>query len=221
MYKKSIFLLYFILLFPVAYSQQLYPDIVIETTFGNMVIRLYDDTPLHSENFVKLVKEGYYNHQLFHRVINNFMIQAGDPDSKDAKSGTMLGSGGPSYTIPAEFNPQYYHKKGAVAAARQDDTRNPQRASSGSQFYIVQGKKSSPEQLQQWEKQGTHIPFTEEQIIEYTTHGVTPHLDYSYTVFGELLSGTEVLDSIAAQPVDSFNRPVSDIRILKMYTQKR
>lgn len=129
------------------------PTLDIETTAGNIKIRLYDDTPLHRDNFLKLAKEGYYDGVLFHRVINDFMVQTGDPDSKTAEKGAMLGSGSPDYTIPAEFvYPKHYHKYGALAAARTGDDINPERRSSGSQFYIVTGKKYIPQQLSRMEE---------------------------------------------------------------------
>lgn len=202
------------------YNQTIYPDVVIETNHGNMVVDLYDETPLHCENFIKLVNEGFYNGQLFHRVINNFMIQAGDPETKTAKPGVRYGSGGPSYTIPAEFIPDYYHKKGALAAARQGDNINPQKESSGSQFYIVQGKKYNDAELNAFEQRGLHIPFTPEQREIYKTSGGAPHLDYSYTVFGEVIEGLDIIDSIAMQETDTYDRPVEDVKILKMYTVK-
>jgi peptidyl-prolyl cis-trans isomerase B (cyclophilin B) len=183
----------------------------IDTKFGKIVIKLYNETPKHRDNFVKLVNEGYFNGQLFHRVINNFMIQGGDPNSKGAAKGEMLGMGGPGYTVPAELNAKYYHKKGALAAARKGDAVNPDKASSGSQFYIVQGTVFTPEQLDAFVKMGRHKPFTEQQIKEYTTLGGTPHLDDAYTVFGEIVEGMEVLDKIASQPVDNYNRPVEDV----------
>lgn len=202
-------------------SQEKYPDVVLETQYGNIVIRLYDKTPQHSENFLKLVKEGYYDGQLFHRVIKNFMIQAGDPNSKNAQPGIMLGNGGPGYTIPAEFVPEYFHKKGALAAARLGDDMNPKKESSGSQFYIVQGQKFTEADLRKWEERGMHAPFTPEQIQEYTTFGGAPHLDGAYTVFGELIEGYDILDIIASQHTDPFNRPLEDIEIIKMYTKKK
>lgn len=201
-------------------SQTLYSKVVLETNLGNMVFILYDDTPLHSENFTKLVNEGYYNNQLFHRVIKNFMIQAGDPDSKYAAPGQMLGRGGTDYTVPSEFIPEYYHKKGALAAARQSDNINPNKESSGSQFYIVQGRVFTVPELNVMEQQGIHIPFTDKQIEEYTSEGGSPHLDYSYTVFGELVEGFDVLDNIADLPVDRNNRPVTDVKIIKAYLLK-
>lgn len=201
------------------FTQTSYPDVILETEFGNITIQLYDNTPFHCENFLKLVKEGYYNDQLFHRVIKNFMIQAGDPNSKNASAGERLGSGGPKYTIPAEFRPQYYHKKGALAAARQSDNVNPAKESSGSQFYIVQGKIHTKEELDAYVKKGIHIPFTDKQIETYTTIGGTPHLDYSYTVFGEVISGTEIIDKIASLETDKYDRPIQDIRF-KIYLKK-
>ena len=189
------------------------PTILISTQYGNIKIKLYSDTPLHTDNFISLTEKGFYNDLLFHRVINNFMIQTGDPDSKTAKPGQALGTGDPGYTIPAEFNSKYYHKKGAVAAARQSDALNPDKESSGSQFYIVQGQKYTKEQLQLFVSRGMHIPFTDEQIKIYTTQGGTPHLDYSYTVFGEVIEGFDVVDKIASVSVDNRNRPVEDISI--------
>jgi len=184
---------------------------------GNIVIELYGETPLHSENFTKLVKEGYYNNVLFHRVIKSFMIQAGDPLSKNAAPGQMLGSGGPSYTIPAEFYPAYYHKRGALAAARQPDHVNPNKESSGSQFYIVQGRTFTEAELNDMVQKNIHIPFTDEQKKIYTSAGGSPHLYYAYTVFGEITEGFDVLDKIASVPVDRNNRPLTDVRINKAY----
>ena len=185
----------------------------ITTIYGKMVIKLYNETPMHRDNFIKLVEEGFYDNQLFHRVINNFMIQTGDPNSKGAAKGEMLGMGGPGYTVPSEFHTALYHKKGAVAAARKGDAVNPQKASSGSQFYIVQGAVYTPEQLDAFVRAGRHQQFTESQIEDYTTLGGTPHLDGSYTVFGEVVKGLKVIDKIAALPVDSYNRPIEDVII--------
>jgi peptidyl-prolyl cis-trans isomerase B (cyclophilin B) len=185
--------------------------IVMETSLGNIEILLYDDTPLHRDNMIKLIKEGYYDGQLFHRVIQNFMIQGGDPHSKGAEKGQRLGTGGPGYTIDAEIRDQYFHKKGALAAARQGDAVNPQRKSSGSQFYIVQGQVLTEAQLATLQTRGVHDPFTPQEIEAYTTVGGTPHLDDSYTVFGEVLSGMDVVDAIAAMPTDNNDRPAQDI----------
>jgi len=160
---------------------------------------------------IKLIKSGFYDDQLFHRVINNFMIQGGDPHSKNAEKGQRLGTGGPGYTIPAEFRPEYYHKKGALAAARQGDRINPKKESSGSQFYIVQGQVFTKDQLMTLQSTNKHSPFTPEQIETYTTVGGTPHLDGSYTVFGEVIAGIEIIDTIASLPTDNYDRPVHDV----------
>ena len=189
------------------------PLILVETTYGNIKIKLYDETPFHKENFLKLVSEKLYDDQIFHRVTKDFMIQAGDPDSKNAKSGQALGYGDLGYNIPAEFNKDLFHKKGALAAARQPDNVNPDKESSASQFYIVQGKVYSNKELDYMEQQGIHIKFTEEQRKIYTSVGGTPHLDYSYTVFGEVIEGIEVVDKIASVETDRRDRPVSDIKI--------
>ncbi len=184
----------------------------LKTDYGNITIKLYNETPKHKENFIKLAKDDFFDGVLFHRVIGNFMIQTGDPDSKNAQKGAALGSGGPGYKIPAEIVPSLIHKKGAVAAARQGDQVNPERKSSGSQFYIVQGQKFSEEQLEATEKR-FRKKFTPKQKDAYTTVGGTPHLDGSYTVFGEVVEGLSVVDEIAAVETDRRNRPVKDIRI--------
>lgn len=184
----------------------------IITKYGNIVVKLYNETPLHRDNFLKLAKEGYFDSTLFHRVINLFMIQGGDPTSKNAPSGVLLGNGGPSYTIKAEFVPGIIHKKGVIAAAREGDMINPQKASSGSQFYIVQGRVFTKEELDIL-SQRMNKTFTEQQIKTYTTIGGTPHLDGSYTVFGEVVSGFDVIDKIASVKTDNNNRPIEDIRM--------
>src|SRR6185436_13713259 len=159
-------------------------------------IRLSDSTPLHRDNFLKLVKTGYYDSVLFHRVIKNFMIQGGDPESKHAPSGVGLGNGGPSYRVPAEFRQTLFHKKGVIAAARND---NPQKASSGSQFYIVQGKIFTDAGLDSLETIRLKTKIPEERRAVYKTIGGTPHLDVlGYTVFGEVIKGLDVVDKIAA-----------------------
>ena len=178
---------------------------VISTDLGDMKGVLYNETPLHRDNFVKLAKSGFFNGLLFHRVIQGFMIQGGDPDSKNAKPGQQLGAGTPGYTVPAEFNPAFIHKKGALSAARQADQVNPKKASSGSQFYIVQGKKQSPATL------GAN--YTEEQKKIYSTVGGTPFLDGNYTVFGEITEGLDVIDKIAAVQKDQSDRPLKDIKM--------
>ena len=200
--------------------------VVISTEYGDITVGLYADTPGHKENFLKLVKESYYDSLLFHRVINGFMIQCGDPDSKGAAKGAPLGRGGPGYTIPAEILPNRIHKKGALAAARQGDQVNPQKASSGSQFYIVQGKPMSDSQLNQLVEQRKRktksdtSAYTDEQLELYRTIGGTPHLDGAYTVFGEVVEGLDVIDSIALQTVDRRNRPLEDI-VMTMKIERR
>lgn len=184
----------------------------ISTEYGDMIIKLYNGTPLHRDNFIKLVKGHYYDSLLFHRVINQFMIQGGDPDSKGAAPGQMLGNGGPGYTIPAEFHKKYYHKKGALAAAREGDNVNPEKASSGSQFYIVQGRKWTNTELNTMEQQRHYlIPWEQKEV--YMKIGGTPHLDGQYTVFGEVISGMEVIDKIGALAGDPMNRPLKDVKM--------
>lgn len=181
----------------------------LTTDSGVMIIRLYDKTPLHRDNFIKLVTTHFFDSLLFHRVINGFMIQGGDPLSKNAPSGTMLGNGDIGYTIPAEFDSSLFHKKGALAAAR---TENPEKASSGCQFYIVQGRVFSDMELDNMEMQ-TGRKFSAAKRMAYKTVGGTPFLDLNYTVFGEVESGFLVIDKIAAVPGDMANRPLRDIRM--------
>ena len=241
----------------------------LETTMGNITVALYNETPKHRDNFIKLVKEGVYDSTLFHRVIKQFMIQAGDPDSKNASDTAMLGSGDVGYTIPAEFNPKFFHKKGVLAAARQGDDVNPEKASSGCQFYIVTGRKFTEPQLLGMEnkineqreealfdslarqhmkeiykmrKAGDNagllelqdtleaqareladkeekFRFTPEQIKAYSTIGGAPHLDGSYTVFGGVTEGMEVVDNIEIAKTNRADRPIENIRILKASIQ--
>lgn len=241
----------------------------LETTMGNITVALYNETPKHRDNFIKLVKGGVYDSTLFHRVIKQFMIQAGDPDSKNASDTAMLGSGDVGYTIPAEFNPKFFHKKGVLAAARQGDDVNPEKASSGCQFYIVTGRKFTEPQLLGMEnkineqreealfdslarqhmkeiykmrKAGDNagllelqdtleaqareladkeekFRFTPEQIKAYSTIGGAPHLDGSYTVFGEVTEGMEVVDNIEIAKTNRADRPIENIRILKASIQ--
>jgi peptidyl-prolyl cis-trans isomerase B (cyclophilin B) len=188
-------------------------NVLLKTSMGDIVIALYDETPLHKENFIKLVNEKYYDGVLFHRIIQNFMIQTGDPESKTAKPGQMLGNGGPGYTIPAEFVPGLYHKRGAVAAARMGDNVNPKKESSGSQFYIVDGRVFNTNEINRV-IQMTGKTFSMDQIKDYTSIGGAPHLDGDYTVFGEVVSGMEIVDKIAAQQKDGRDRPVEDIKII-------
>lgn len=243
-------------------------DVTVEmyTTMGTIRMLLYGDTPAHTKNFIKLVNEGYYNGVLFHRVIRDFMIQTGDPDSKNAPAGKMLGMGSPDYKIDAEIVwPAHFHKRGALAAARESDQVNPEKRSSGSQFYIVTGRKFSESQLRQMERSiamaykqevfnklalqhrasimalrlnrdtvalqqlqeeltrqveeiagKTPVAFTPEQIEAYTTVGGAPHLDRGYTVFGEVVSGMDVVDRIQQVDTDSHDRPVTDVKVIDM-----
>jgi peptidyl-prolyl cis-trans isomerase B (cyclophilin B) len=188
------------------------PKIRLTTDSGIIVIRLYDSTPLHRDNFIKLVQQHFYDSLMFHRVIKDFMIQGGDPDSKNAPPVIELGNGGPGYTIPAEFDTVLFHKKGVIAAAREGDAVNPSKASSGSQFYIVQGKKFTDAEMDAIEvKKGIKIP--EAHRLVFRTIGGTPFLDMNYTVFGEVESGMEVVDNIASAARDANNRPYQDIRM--------
>ncbi len=184
--------------------------IKIETSVGDMVIRLYDATPAHRDNMIKLIKEGFYKDQLFHRVIKDFMIQGGDPHSPGAEKGQRLGTGGPGYTVPAEFNPMLIHKKGALAAARKGDRENPEQASSGSQFYIVQGRVLTPEEINILSQRGV-ATFTKESAAIYTSLGGTPHLDGAYTIFGEVIEGLDIIDFIASRTTDPYKRPIEDV----------
>jgi cyclophilin family peptidyl-prolyl cis-trans isomerase len=237
--------------------------VLIETTMGNIKVKLYNQTPEHRDNFIKLVKEGYFDGTLFHRVISDFMIQGGDPKSRNAKPDAFLGNGGPGYTIPAEFDTTLFHKKGALAAAREGDKVNPEKASAGSQFYIVEGKTFTDDELDKVEiqvnnmnkksaffkyieeekekakknnetfdyskAQGEAAIKTEEEFMDkppfiipsshreiYKTQGGTPHLDQNYTVFGEVVEGLDVVDKISAMETDKNDRPVKDVRIIKM-----
>lgn len=186
--------------------------VLIETSYGNMTVKLYNSTPLHRDNFLKLVREGFYDGLIFHRVINQFMIQGGDPNSRTAKSGQPLGEGTLGYTVPAEFVPGLYHKKGALAAARMGDNVNPTKASSSCQFYIVQGNVWDDAHLQMIQQRFGKT-LTPQQIETYKTIGGTPHLDGDYTVFGEVVEGLEVIDKIAAVPCGANDRPVNDVKM--------
>ena len=237
----------------------------LETTEGNITVKLYDETPKHRDNFIKLAKEGDYDSTLFHRVIKNFMIQAGDPQSKTASDTATLGSGDVGYTLPAEINPKFFHKRGVLAAARLGDEVNPNRESSGCQFYIVTGRKFSEAQMINMENQMNEarldnifnelarkhmkeiykmrkandtegllelqdsleaqaraqvakepaLKYSKEQIQAYTTIGGAPHLDGSYTIFGEVIEGMEIVDKIEKVKTNRADRPEKDIRILK------
>jgi len=195
----------------------------IETTVGNIRVALSDDTPLHSKNFLKLAREGFYDGTLFHRCIKDFMIQGGDPDSKGAEPGKLLGDGGTGYTIPAEFFlPYLYHWRGALAAAREPDDVNPEQESSGCQFYIVYGKKQAAADMRKvramLEEKG--IELTYQMIDDYYMRGGTPHLDGQYTVFGEVIEGMEVVKRIQGVETDENDRPLNDIVIRRMVVEQ-
>lgn len=203
--------------------------VLITTTEGDIKLKLYNETPLHRDNFRKLVKSKFYDGLLFHRVIDEFMIQGGDPESKAAEAGMVLGNGDVGYRIPAEFRtPNLYHKKGALAAARTGDNVNPEKESSGCQFYIVVGKTFNDQQLDAMQRDKTaryarlgdgdnlRYLFSEEARNNYKTIGGTPHLDGNYTVFGEVLEGLEIVEKISKVDTDRADRPLEDVRIIKM-----
>ncbi len=204
--------------------------ITLETNQGKITFRLYNQTPAHRDNFVKLAKKGFYTGVLFHRVIDNFMIQSGDPDSKARETGKLYGNGGPGYDLPAEIIPGLYHKRGVIAAAREGDSENPQRYSSGSQFYIVKGKVFDDEGIKSVEERINtrnsannitlkhKIPDDWREI--YKTIGGTPHLDTQYTVFGEVTDGLEIVDKISSLQTDDNDRPVEDVVILSVKIKK-
>ncbi len=190
----------------------------IETSMGIIKVEVYADVPQHAANFLKLANEGFYDSLLFHRIIPSFMIQGGDPDSKNAVMGQMLGNGDVGYKVPAEFMlPKYYHKKGALAAARDN---NPEKASSGCQFYIVVGKQFTDNDLDMMENRGG-FKYSEQARTEYKTIGGTPHLDGAYTVYGQVVKGQEVVDAISNAPRNPSDRPNENIRILSMKVKKK
>jgi len=182
--------------------------VTITTPWGEMHAILYDKTPKHKTNFLKLVDDKFYNDLLFHRIIDGFMIQGGDPKSKTAKKGEMLGDGDVGYKVDAEITPELFHKKGALAAARDN---NPQKASSGCQYYVVQGKIWNDKTLKEQMARSPQRVFTEEQKQVYKTIGGTPHLDGNYTVFGQVIDNLWIIDSVAKQPRNAQNRPLKDI----------
>lgn len=186
--------------------------IEIRTDYGIIILKLYDETPLHRDNFLKLAKEGFFDGTLFHRVIKGFVIQGGDPQSRNAMPEIELGNGGPGYDIPAEFNPALYHKRGVLAAARENDDVNPEKKSSGSQFYIVVGKQFTDFKLDSLEKK-FNKKFTPQQRKTYKTTGGTPHLDGRYTIFGEVLDGMDVVDKIASLLTNEKDRPINDVQM--------
>ena len=191
----------------------------IKTTYGECIIRLYNETPMHRDNFIKLTKQGFYNGTLFHRVIQDFMIQGGDPTSKKAKPGEALGEGDIGYTIDAEFRDSLFHKKGVIAAARDN---NPKKASSGCQFYLVEGKRFTDEQLDKMEEtrlKGRKIPPAQRDW--YKSVGGVPHLDQNYTVYGEIIFGVDMVDRIAAVKKDEKDRPLQDVPMTVVLLKKK
>lgn len=196
-----------------------YPIVEVITSYGTIYAWLYDDTPVHKENFIKLAKEGFYDGTRFHRVIRDFMIQGGDPNTKVDSLKNKWGQGGPGYTLESEIKPNHFHKKGVLAAARLGDQVNPQKASSGSQFYIVEGTVFNDQSLDIIEKQiGTSIKnpefkFTDEIRRVYKEIGGSPHLDMQYTVFGEVIRGIEVIDTISLLKTGIHDKPVENIEL--------
>lgn len=198
------------------------PRVCLETTKGNIVIELFNDTPIHTHNFLRLVKSGYYDGLLFHRVIKDFMIQGGDPDSRNAAPGVLLGEGGPDSTLTPEISVHHYHVRGALAMAREGDEVNPERRSSASQFYIVYGTTWKEDQLLALREEtaaqsGLNVPTTEDMILDYRETGGTPHLDGLYTVFGQVLTGMRVVEAIQKVETDKNDRPKDDVRIVRAY----
>ena len=198
--------------------------VVLETTMGTIELKLYDATPLHRDNFRNLVREGAYDSLLFHRVIKDFMIQGGDPDSKNAAPGMLLGEGDKPYTVPAEFrlDEGIFHRRGVLAAAREGDDVNPEQRSSAMQFYIVWGRVFDEAGLDQIQERldrrtGGRVKLTPEMREVYKTTGGTPHLDGQYTVFGEVVSGLDVVDDIQQVATDDNDRPLEDVRIIRAY----
>lgn len=218
--RKIFALLMIIMTSTMIYAQDKRRVVMMQTTAGNIRIELYNETPLHRDNFVRLVNEHFYDSLLFHRVIKSFMIQAGDPVSRHAQPGVFLGDSTLNYTIPAEIRtPQIYHKRGAVAMAREPDEVNPEQNSSSCQFYIVWGKRFSSQAIERVQERldtiKGGIKLTDEMISTYRKTGGTPHLDGTYTVFGEVTEGLDVIERIQAVMTDDDDRPVDDQRILK------
>ena len=201
-------------------------EVLFETTEGNIRIVLYDETPLHRDNFLKLTRMHIYDSLLFHRVIKDFMIQSGDTNSKNAKQGQRLGTGDFDYTQEAEFRlPQIFHRRGCVAMAREPDIVNPEMRSSACQFYIVWGKRFSSAEIEKVQERldtmtHGHVKLTPEMIKAYKSVGGTPHLDGQYTVFGEVTEGLDVVERIQKAETDDYDRPFEDIRILRATVSK-
>jgi len=211
---KSFLFTFYFFVFMINSCQSNAQTYTIETNLGNIQVKLYEQTPLHRENFEKLVAEQFYDSVLFHRIIRGFMIQTGNPATKPDSNLDSLREE-LDYTVPAEFVPEYFHKKGALAAARTGDAVNPEKRSSSSQFYIVQGRTFTDEELNQIEE-NLHIQFSEFQRGIYKTVGGSPFLDQNYTVFGEVVKGLEVVDAIASIPTGPGDFPEKDIRILRI-----
>ncbi|RZM24163.1 MAG: peptidylprolyl isomerase [Pedobacter sp.] len=216
--KKILAFMFCLWVFTASAAKPRHQYVKIETSMGTCIIKLYNETPLHRDNFIKLAKKHIFDSTLFHRVISNFMIQGGDPDSRNAKPGALLGEGDLGYTIPAEFRDSLFHKKGVLAAARDD---NPEKASSASQFYLVQGKKFTDEQLNALETNRLKTKIPEWQREIYKSIGGTPHLDRTYTVYGEVVKGLEMVDSIAATTIGPNDRPVTDIKMTVTVLKRR
>ncbi len=215
MFKSFALFTLFAVVSSIAYAQK-YRAIIV-TDHGNVKLQLFDKTPIHRDNFVKLAKEHFYDGVLFHRVIPEFMIQGGDPDSKTAVSGQLLGEGDLGYRLPAEFVPAYFHKRGALAQARDD---NPEKESSASQFYIVAGKKFTDDDFEKLrQKRNVVVPEWRKQT--YREVGGAPHLDSNYTVYGQVLKGMEVIDTIINQARDKNDRPLQDQKIQTIKIRKR
>ena len=201
-------------------------EVLLETTEGNIRIALYDETPMHRDNFLKLIKMHIYDSLLFHRVIKDFMIQSGDTNSKNAKPGQQLGTGDFDYTVEPEFRlPQIFHRRGCVAMAREPDNVNPEMRSSACQFYIVWGKRFSSSDIEKAQERLdtlTHgrVKLTPEMIKNYKSVGGTPHLDGQYTVFGEVTEGLNIVERIQKAETDDYDRPFEDIRILRASVTK-
>ena len=224
MMKRILSLLAFALMVCSAKGQTSTSEVLLETTAGNIRIALFDETPQHRDNFLKLIKEHVYDSLLFHRVIKDFMIQGGDLHSKHAQPGQRLGSGDYNYTIEAEFRlPKIFHRRGMVAMAREGDRVNPERRSSACQFYIVWGRVYNDARLMKVQERldtTAHVQLTPEMQEVYKTVGGIPHLDGQYTVFGEVVEGLDVVDRIQQSATDPYDRPLEDIRILRAIVTK-
>ena len=207
---KRIWLFSAIAMFLFTQCQEKEQLVLIETEMGDMTVKLYNSTPKHRDNFIKLAEEGFYDGLLFHRVMEGFMIQGGDPDSKGAPPNQMLGQGGPGYQLDAEIGADHY--KGTRSAARLGDGVNPEKKSSGSQFFIVQGYQVQQQELDQWE-QRKGIQYSEEAKARYLSEGGYPFLDGDYTVFGEVVEGLDVIDKIAGVATGQADRPFEDIQM--------